>query len=185
VSNLIQIRNFNRSWDGDLLVASLKAATLFRLRMDGERVVYCEPIWIGQRIRDIAQTKSGIIVLWTDDAEMAFVEVDVDKLEKNRRGLGFLGQPELVACLACHHFDVTGPTHLAPSLSNVLGRGVASDAFVRYSTSLKAKGGVWNPERLKEFISDPQQFAPGTTMPKLNLSPAEIEKIVTLLANIH
>jgi glucose/arabinose dehydrogenase len=52
---LIEIDGFNEAWDGDLLVGSLKAQSLFRLRMVDDRVVFAEPIWIGHRIRDIVQ----------------------------------------------------------------------------------------------------------------------------------
>jgi glucose/arabinose dehydrogenase len=40
VSNLIELENFHPAWNGDLLVESLKAQSLFRLRRDGDgRVV--------------------------------------------------------------------------------------------------------------------------------------------------
>lgn len=181
VSNLIEVRGFDRAWDGDLLVASLKAQTLFRLRMVDGRVIYSEPIWIGQRIRDIAATPSGEIVLWTDDAQLIFVSVDREAQKRDKRGLGFLGQAELTSCMACHHFDVTGPTHLAPSLKNIVGRAVASDGFTRYSPGLKAAGGVWTEDRLKAFIANPSEFASGSSMPKLPLSEKEIATIVELL----
>lgn len=181
ISNLIEVNGFDRAWDGDLLVASLKAQTLFRLRMDDGRVVYSEPIWIGQRIRDLATMSSGEIVLWTDDAQLIFVAVDREAQKRDKRGLGFLGQAELASCMACHHFDVTGPTHLAPSLKNIVGRVVASDGFTRYSPGLKAAGGVWTEERLRAFIANPSEFAPGSTMPKLSLSEREIATIVDLL----
>jgi AraC-like DNA-binding protein len=32
-------------------------------------VVYSEPIWIGQRLRNVAELDDGTITLWTDDAE--------------------------------------------------------------------------------------------------------------------
>src|SRR5262249_31167125 len=67
VLQLIEVNNCHPRWDGDLLVGSLKASSLYRLRLEAGRVLYSEPIWIGQKIRDIAQTINGIIVLWTDD----------------------------------------------------------------------------------------------------------------------
>ena len=182
-SNLIEIKNFHPSWDGDLLVASLKASSLFRLRLDGQRVVYSEGIWLGNRIRDMVQLKTGTIVLWTDDAQLLFIDVDQPKLKKNERGLGYFGQPELATCMACHHFDTTGPTHLAPSFGNLIGRAIATDSFARYSPGLKAKSGVWTKETLKQFISNPDAFAPGSTMPKLGLPEADIDRIVALLVN--
>src|SRR6185295_14079665 len=86
VSNLIEVANFHPAWDGDLLVASLRAQTLFRLRRDGDRrIVYSEPIVLGQRLRDIAALPDGTLVLWTDEARLLFVGVDRGKLATNQR----------------------------------------------------------------------------------------------------
>jgi cytochrome c2 len=183
VSNLIRVEKFHPSWDGDLLVASLKAASLFRLHIKDNRVVYSEPIWLGHRIRDIVQLRSGKIAFWTDDARLMIMDIDRIKLQSNRRGMGFIGQSELALCMRCHHFDTTGPTHLAPSLGNIVGRQVASDGFKNYSDALRSKGGVWTIPKLREYIADPGRFAPGTTMPHLNLSPEAVEEIVAHLAN--
>src|SRR5262249_46415968 len=80
VSQLIEVDNFHQRWNRDLLVGSLKASSLYRLRLESGRVLYSEPIWIGQRIRDIAQTANGAIVLWTDDTQLLFITVDKDQL---------------------------------------------------------------------------------------------------------
>lgn len=86
VSNLIEVANFHPAWNGDLLVESLRAQSLFRLRRDGDsRVVYSEPIAIGHRLRDIGALPDGTLVLWTDDAKLVFLSVDREKLAANRR----------------------------------------------------------------------------------------------------
>jgi hypothetical protein len=86
VSNLIEIDNFHPAWNGDLLVESLKAQSLFRLRRDGDgRVVYSEPIPLGQRLRDIAALPDGTLVLWTDSAQLIFLSVDYARLAANQR----------------------------------------------------------------------------------------------------
>lgn len=86
VSNLIEVSNFNAAWDHDLLVESLKAKSLYRLRRDGEgKILYSEPIPLGHRLRDIAASPDGTLVLWTDDAKLIFVNVDTAKLATNRR----------------------------------------------------------------------------------------------------
>jgi cytochrome c2 len=180
VSNLIQVEGFHRRWDRDLLVASLKALSLFRLRLEGSRILYSEPIFIGQRIRDIAQLKNGTIVLWTDDTQLQFISVDVDKLATNRRY-----PDDIVAqqCMYCHHFGPTNVSDFAPSLSNVLGRKIASDTF-RYSAALRNKEGVWTEKSLSEFLSDPQKFSSGTSMSlSNNLSQEDITEIIQSLKN--
>lgn len=86
ISNLIEAANFHPAWDGDLLVESLRAQALHRLRRDREgRVVYCEPIPLGHRLRDIGALPDGTLVLWTDDAKMMFLRVDRAKLATNQR----------------------------------------------------------------------------------------------------
>jgi cytochrome c2 len=68
VSNLIEVTgNEFPLWKGDLLVLSLVGQTVHRLRLDGTRVVYDEPITFElNRLRDIAELPSGQIALLTD-----------------------------------------------------------------------------------------------------------------------
>ena len=53
-------------WKHDLLIASLAAQSLFRVRVHEKRVVYVEQIHIGKRIRDITQMPDGRIALLTE-----------------------------------------------------------------------------------------------------------------------
>jgi hypothetical protein len=86
ISNLIEASNFHPAWDGDLLVESLRAQVLHRLRRDREgRVIYSEPIPLGHRLRDIGALSDGTLVLWTDDAQLMFLRVDRAKLATNQR----------------------------------------------------------------------------------------------------
>jgi aldose sugar dehydrogenase len=179
-SQLIQIKNFNPRWDGDLLVGSLKGSSLYRIRLEGDRVLYSEPIWIGQRIRDLVQTGDGTIVLWTDDTQLLFISVDTDKLVQRRRGSSFLGAIETSGCLGCHHF---GPTHSgdpAPTLSNLINRPIASDLFP-YSPGLHARHGTWTKALLLQFLTNPDKFASGTLMPSMTIDPEQLEDIVDTL----
>jgi cytochrome c2 len=182
-SQLIEVDNFHPRWDGDLLVGSLKASSLYRLRLEAGRVLYSERIWMGQRIRDLTQTNDGTIILWTDDAQLLFVTVDTDQIAAKRRTPDIVGNTIVSDnCLGCHHFGSTNPTDFAPSLSNLLNRPIASDAF-SYSPALRAKQklGTWTPALLSKFLSDPFKFANGTNMLPLNISPADINDIVATL----
>jgi cytochrome c2 len=165
VSNLIEVNAFQERWNGDLLVASLKAASLFRMRRIGKNIQYIEPIWIGQRIRDLAQMPDGMIVLWTDQTQLLFITVDQSQLMDNKfRGIKSVST-KLKKCLKCHHLGPTNPTHLAPSLSNLIGRSVASDInYKKYSEGLKKIGGSWSRKSLTQFLMDPSGYAPGTSM---------------------
>lgn len=181
VSKLLQVDGFHPSWDGDLLASSLKGQTLFRLRLDGMHVLYAEPIYIGQRIRDVAQLAGGTIALWTDDTRLLFLSVDRPRLA------GGLRSPQIhdtlrYACMLCHHFGPTSPSDSAPSLSNLLNRRIASDNF-RYSAALRSKGdAVWTEENLRKFLTDTNQFASGTTMAPQKLTPDDIDEIIRDLA---
>ena len=76
--------------------------------------MYSEPIWIGQRVRDIAQLQDGTIVLWTDDTELQFISVDWQKLEQNKRNPNAAGDALVGGCMYCHHFGPTNETDFAP-----------------------------------------------------------------------
>lgn len=177
VSNLIEIHGFDSRWDGDILVGSLKALSLFRLRLNGTRVLYSEPIWIGQRIRDLAQLKDGTIVLWTDDTQLMFVSVDREQLSANERPASQVSERLNSACMYCHHTGTTTSADPAPTFTGLFSRKIASDNF-RYSAGLRNLTGSWDDEKLKTFLAAPDKFANGTSMPNLDLDPASIDKIV-------
>ena len=61
-------------WKHDLLIASLRTQSLFRVRVHDKRVVYFEQILIGTRIRDITQMPDGRIALLSDAAEIRFLK---------------------------------------------------------------------------------------------------------------
>jgi len=69
---IIQIQNFDLDWDGDLLIGSLKAMSLFHIRLNDDHVIYSEPIFLGKRIRGLIQLNKKLIVL-TDDKSMIFI----------------------------------------------------------------------------------------------------------------
>lgn len=50
-------------WRDDLLIASLRGRSLFRVRHEEQRVRYVEAIWLGHRIRDLAMLPNGRLVL--------------------------------------------------------------------------------------------------------------------------
>jgi glucose/arabinose dehydrogenase len=58
-------------WKGSLLVGALRAQTLLRLQLDGERVVVQETVLpnLRSRVRDVRQGPDGWIYLLTDNAD--------------------------------------------------------------------------------------------------------------------
>lgn len=141
VTSLIELDSLPiPEWRGDLLIASLRAMNLYRVRLRGERVIYAEPIFIGQRIRDLAREPGGRIVLWTDEGNLVILSRGLarDTLE-----------PSLTGCTTCH---AEGPEALAPSLRGVVGKPVASDPKFAYSEGFRRLGGVWTEARLSDFL---------------------------------
>jgi hypothetical protein len=52
-------------WHGDLLITSLNGKTLYRTRVEDDRVIFAEPIALGHRLRDIVAV-DGMIYIATD-----------------------------------------------------------------------------------------------------------------------
>jgi hypothetical protein len=75
-SNLVVVDGAPAEWDGDILVSALRGRTLYRLRVDDDRVIAAEPIPVGDRIRDVVQMRNGAILLWTD--ELRLIELAVE-----------------------------------------------------------------------------------------------------------
>ncbi len=184
VTQVVQLSDFHQRWDGDLLVGSLKAGTLFRLRYQDGAVRYNEPIWIGSRIRDLVQTSDRRIVLWTDQGELIFISVDQSALNSDKRVEAFVTEPKGLSCFACHHVGPTNESHSAPSLSKVVGKKIASDNFAHYSAAFRALDGEWTEKRLRQFLLNPNEFAPGTSMVIEDLSPSQVEKAVEFLKRL-
>ena len=60
-------------WRDDLLIASLRGKSLFRVRRDGGRVQYVERIELGQRLRDIALRADGSLALLASAHRVLFL----------------------------------------------------------------------------------------------------------------
>lgn len=155
VSNLIEVKAGPvPEWRGDLLIASMEARTLFRVRREGDRVVYVEPIRIGERIRDIVEGRDGRIVLWTDAGRIISLGTTV----------GQSGAALFARCAGCHSTGPGAASGLGPGLHEIYGRRIGADPDFVYSPAFRSLSGRWDAETLDAFLSDPQAFAPGTTM---------------------
>jgi cytochrome c2 len=63
----------------------------------------------------------------------------------------------------------------------IVGKPIAAQPGVDYSTALLNKKAVWTAENLRAFLRDTQAFAPGTQMPDPSLSEDEIEDVIARL----
>lgn len=170
-TDLVEVTDpaFHR-WRGDLLIASLKSRAIWRVRIEGQRVVYAEPILVGQRIRDIAAGK-GEFVLLTDTDDIVRITPD----ENVTHGAELF----TLQCGGCHDHK---EHRIAPYLKHIVGKEVASGAGYDYSPALRHLGGRWTEERLNEFLSDPKAYVPGTTMEMESIRDADTrQKIIAYI----
>ncbi|MEL6573050.1 MAG: PQQ-dependent sugar dehydrogenase [Pseudomonadota bacterium] len=190
ISSLTRIDGFHPAWDGDLIAGSLAGNMLLRIRIRDGRVLFNERISIGERIRYVLQDEDAI-VLWTDSKQIIKLSVgDFDpsiQFAYNKINDLDLSEAQAVAmkivleqCSECHNFGVTASEN-APALGLVYDAPIASGDFA-YSDALRGSSGNWTAERLVAYLTDPDSFAAGTSMPNPQLDDPElISGLVTIL----
>lgn len=198
VSGLTVIDGFHPTWDGDLLASSLSnpelGQSLFRIRVEGDDVVFAERIRIGDRLRYVAQWGERIAVL-TDSSNVVIVfrpEERIDALARSLTQLEGELEPDLLAqvtrvaqgCNECHSYE-RNVQAAGPSLAGVIGRDLGGANYDNYSEAMAGFGGVWDRELLAQYIVDPDGVVSGTSMPSQGLEPGPVvEGLIDLLAVI-
>jgi len=190
ISNLTLVEGFHNSWDGDLLMGSLKSRSLYHIRIKDNRVMFSEKIEIGDRIRYVHQHTDGRIVLWTDNEKLIFLtgkpytdNYVADHLDEaiTNETLRKRVQTAINACRVCHSIE-PGEHSNAPSLASIFNENIGGTDYKNYSRALKEKEGNWTRENLEKFLKNPEQFAPGTVMPNPGINDnATLEEIINLL----
>ncbi|HSP56906.1 MAG TPA: PQQ-dependent sugar dehydrogenase [Halomonas sp.] len=199
ISGMTRIEGFDDSWDGDLLMGSLKDQSLHRIRLREDRVEFVEPIEIGKRLRYVHQHSDGRLVLWTDDHYLIFLTVsdnagfsdlvdsyfekqDYDAAQSRKV------RDALDSCMQCHSFEsqaIAGAESNAPSLGNIYEQPIASSDYRDYSDALKDKQGRWTADNLEAFLTDPPAWAPGTSMQGVKIDdPFVVTELVGLLEEV-
>ncbi len=164
-------------WQGDLLVSSIRAASLFRVRVREGRTIYAEPIELGCGVRDLVEGTDGNLVIWSDDCGIVTLQPQAVS-----------GPAALFAekCSGCHQSESVSGNRIGPNLHGVLGRPIASlGGYPDYSVCLKKKGGDWSRESLDRFLTSPATFCPGTKMQFAGVeSPKDRESIIGYLLSL-
>ena len=200
-------------WKDDLLVASLKAQSLFRVRRHGTDVQYFERIEVGYRVRDLTFLPDGRIALLQDGGWVTFLSRSpryCDAEARERRdiyavncesasalpwldlpGAGISGidtasgaQLFGAQCSVCHNLNAERHG-LGPHLVGVIGRPAGEVADYRFSPAFDSLGVVWTRDRLTQFLTDPAQFAPGTTMASTGATEGEARAIAGYLDSLN
>ena len=191
ISNLIELKGFNERWDGDMLITSLRARSLHRLRLEGDRVIYEERIRMHQRIRDIISVEDGTLVVWTDKGNLLWVSgVDPDRTIEDRiAGVSPDLQAALGRCAKCHGFDAGSADRGKISLFKIFGSKPARGPEHLYTEEMKrfaAGRGRWNGKLLDSFIASPETVVPGTSMAGEGEPDARVRKaIVSFLKTLY
>lgn len=192
ISSLIEINGFHDSWDGDLLLATLKDESLYRIRVRDDRLVFAERIEIGESIRYAHQHIDGRLVLWTNSRSLIFLEPTKDGFvarfideylsdQQLADATSSKAKSALLACMECHSFDNSSGAG-APGLGRIYGSKIASTRFGEYSQALKEMSGIWDTESIVRFVDDPNAFADGTSMPDPGIDdPLVLEAVANVL----
>lgn len=190
-ANVRFVEGLSPRWDGSLLVGALKQESIVRLQLEGSRVVLAEHIPMGRRVRYVEIGHGRLYVLF-DIGDLAILTpramtsefVDIATVMDEVYDPAAPGAVTVVGsgsmlsslgCMQCH----SGAG--APTLRGLLGRPIAAQSGVEYSSALAAKGGVWDAASIRSFLASPQTFAPGTTMPPPTLSAREIDQVIEAL----
>lgn len=89
--------------------------------------------------------------------------------------------PGFARCQTCHATDARAGAGAGPNLWGVAGARAGSRAGYPYSSALKASKLVWTQAALRRYLADPAATVPGTRMPKVVMTPAEREALVSYL----
>jgi aldose sugar dehydrogenase len=150
-----------------------------------------ERIPMGVRLRAVHQHTDGRMVVLTDEYRLAFLsatelfdlDASIDRFA-HASGLSTAKAAQLrdavQRCGECHSFSVDDHER-APSLARIFGQEIASTAFTNYSDSLPRRNGRWTRDALREFLADPHQFAPGTSMPPRPMGKEAVEVLISYL----
>jgi cytochrome c len=74
------------------------------------------------------------------------------------------GRAQFGDCAGCHSVSAKGPRDKGPSLYGVFGQPAAIDNAFPYSEALRSSGLVWDAKHLDQWIFNPHEMLPGTTM---------------------
>lgn len=85
------------------------------------------------------------------------------------------GERVFQRCYACHSVDPAETGLPGPNLHGIVGRRAAADPGFEYSPALRAlaaRGHLWTPETLADFLRDPLAVAPDNAMTFFGLPSA-------------
>lgn len=191
-------------WKGDLLLASLSGSSLFRIRPEGDEIVYAERIEMGGQLRDLIQLENGLIAILERGGDIIFLRrqgsdqlgPDLAKIAESRlqRGAKERGQASKTSdvergrfifdstCSMCH--ALVEQHSVGPHLVDLIGRKVGTLDGFGYSTSLRNADFRWGKKTLRTFFSKRWDLLRPTNMPDVFLTAEEVDALVDYLESI-
>lgn len=198
-------------WRNDLLVATKRGETLYRLKTDGTRIIFAEPLKFSSdlsgQLRDVSKLEDGRIAFSYEDGRVGILS----RHEANDGPIispSIVGSPPYLGAPSSNGVDRQlsesekrdrylrslfaqrcgschglGPeSQVGPSLANVVGRNIASLENYAYSEALLAQSDTkWTRNKLKRFLIDPQSVAEGTSMPTVYLEFYQYDDLIDYL----
>lgn len=73
------------------------------------------------------------------------------------------GKTVFIKCQSCHSLE-PGQNRIGPSLAGLVGREAGSVEGYNYSPANANSGITWTPEKLFQYLENPQRVIPGTKM---------------------
>ncbi|TWJ06783.1 MULTISPECIES: cytochrome c family protein [Altererythrobacter] len=73
------------------------------------------------------------------------------------------GEKVFIQCQACHVLD-EGVNRVGPSLAGIVGRTAGSVEGFNYTDANANSGITWTPEKMFQYLENPQRVIPGTRM---------------------
>jgi cytochrome c len=73
------------------------------------------------------------------------------------------GEEVFIKCSSCHVLE-EGVNRIGPSLAGIVGRPAGTVEGYNYSEANANSGITWTPEKLFQYLENPQRVVPGTKM---------------------
>lgn len=178
-------------WRGDLLMVSMKEKTLYRMRLEEDRIVYAEPIFLNHRMRDITRLPDGTFAVLSEQGKILILSNAktsdnppitiagyapiIEKLSLVSEVKGVEWQRDMLRwrCGSCHSVD--GTPNIGPPLNNIIGRKIGAIEGFPYSEALRTAKGQWTKEKLLKFVQDPSSVGlGGSAMPSIDATFDEL-----------
>ena len=167
------------NWQGDLIVSSLRAGSLYRVQLNGNKPMLVEPIVIGRRIRDFVEGHDGALYL------LLARDGRILKITAGRSNPNENSASALTFCASCHQLHHQDENRYSgPSLVGIVGRDIASIPDYPYSVALSKIEGRWTTETLDKFLENSEVFGENSTMPNARLGFTQRKLVIDGLVHL-